>query len=208
METKVIIKGVNAYGYKFEIPGYLPEHLYKFNLHNYKRANSFMVEVKSLNNEGEVVSKSINFGSACFNLPLNSNSLYWTEIQFEDGSVLHNEHEQELIDAARINKLSYEFNHKSKFDDELNKYVGRPIFCEKKSGEGMTQGGLLLSVNPAKADLNIVCVNFGSGTFFMHIKDENNFIVYEDKNGELERVATIESSKAEGQKSSQPGNVE
>ena len=121
MKTKIIVKGINAFGYKFEIPGYLPEHLCHYNLHNYKRAHSFLVEVKTMNNAGEVVSKSIDFGSSCFNLPLESNSLYWTEIQFEDGSVLHNEnehygasqckHPEPLLPASHPQRLDTLCNH-------------------------------------------------------------------------------------------------
>ena len=202
MDTKIVIKGINAFGYKFELPCKLPEYLYKFNLNNYKRARTFVASVDLMNGDGEVVTKNINFLSYASSLPLKGEVIYWQEIQFEDGSVLQNENAKDIEETTHINKLNYENTHKTKFDDELNQYVGHPVLCHKKDTDSFSQCGVLLSVNPSKK-ASIVCADFGFGTYYMNLNSNSLLTVYQNNGEKLEELKTISGKEVE---ESQLGN--
>ena len=197
MKYKVIVRGINAYGFKFEIHATMAEAFYNVNLKNYR--SCIMADVKSFNNKGETISRTMKFKTEGNGIPLNETLLYWQSVEFEDGSVLENENAQELDDAALITRLTYEFKHKTKFKDEYNQYVGCPVYTENSNN--FSQGGLILSVNPINSVTDVAHIALSSDAVsFTHLNKASTIHVYKDDGEDLFKADEFPAAPPEPEK--------
>lgn len=199
MDKKIVVSGLNAYGYKFELPAIELENYAISNKHN----NRFfvVVQIKTVDRNGNAENKTISFQSKTNESQLDSSKLYWEKLTYEDGTVLENSYAKELENAAQITKLNYEFIHKLKFTDDYNKYVAHPVICT--NGRNLNQNGLLLAIVPTKDKGNSARVAIlDAGVFYFKFNENAKIKIYEDNGKTIKQIDEISGMEKE----SQPGD--
>lgn len=177
-----VLHGMNDYGFKFTIPVVIE---------NWQQTNNTQNSMKHCFYASacfEKIDAEHNFSPMSFYTKPSKNiglahKLFWTEIEFLDGTKIKNCSFDQLIKRTQLNRELIECKYGKAISQSLNEYVGYPVVAHNNQ-TGATRNGILLAVEPRKDNnpMAYILVNENT-TYMLPVDNKNTIAVYSfDKN--------------------------